>query len=116
MYSIITDFVVQVSRQYVSFLRKNYSVTSQLFRKEAEIGDIEEVTIKSVSDFKKVVKEYTKPKNLEKISFAIPKEDFNHLVDFFALKGKTKTAIGQFIFYRVLQEVSGNGEGKETLY
>lgn len=110
IYVNMVDLVSQVSRQYVSFLRKNYEVTSILFRDEADERDIIKIRFNYGSDFRKVVNEYPEPKNEINISFKILKEDYNELVEYFGLHCKPRKAVGLFVFNKALKEVRGNDE------
>jgi len=110
IYVNIADLVFQVSRQYVSFLRKNYDVTSKLFRVRADETDIEEIIFNYGREFRKVVKEYREPKKEVTISFKVLEEDYNELVECFGLRGKPKKAVGLFVFNRALKEVRGIDE------
>ena len=110
-YVNIADLVFQVSRQYVSFLRKNYDVTSKLFRVRADETDIKDIIFDYGREFRKVVKEYREPKKEVTItSFKVPEEDYNELVEYFGLQGKPKKAVGLFVFNRALKEVRGIDE------
>jgi len=106
IYVNIADLVFQVSRQYVSFLRKNYVVTSKLFRNRADEKDIEDIIFDYSRGFRKVVKEYREPKKEVTItSFKVLEEDYNELVEYFGLQVKPKKAVGLFVFNKVLKEV-----------
>ena len=110
MYRSITDLVFQISRQYVSFLRKNYEATSKLFKETAKETDIKDINFEYGKEFKKAVKDYKEPIEEEGISFKVPAEEFGELVKYFGLQGKTKKDIGLFIFNRVWKEVKGDVE------
>ena len=110
-YVNIADLVFQVSRQYVLFLRKNYDVTSKLFRSKADKTDIKDITFEYGKEFRKVVKEYREPKKEITItSFKVPTEDYNELVEYFGLRSRPRKAVGLFVFNKVLKEVRGNDE------
>lgn len=111
IYVHIADLVFQVSRQYVSFLRKNYDVTSKLFRVRADETDIKDIPFEYSREFHKVVKEYREPKKEVTItSFKVPEEDYNELVEYFGLQGRSRKAVGLFVFNKVLKEVKGDDE------
>jgi len=107
MYVPIVDVVFQVSRQYVSFLRKNYDKTAKLFTEKADETDIEDIIFDYNKEFKRVVKEIKESKDIERIIIDVPKEDFNELVRYYGLEGKQKKIVGLFIFNKVLKEVKG---------
>lgn len=110
MYNKIADLVFQVSRQYVTFLRINYEVTSKLFKEKAEDTDIEEVVFEYDKEFRKVVKRYTEPKEEVTIRFKVPEEVYEELVDYFGLKHRPRKHVGSFIFNYVLEKVVRVGE------
>jgi hypothetical protein len=107
MYVGIVDLVVQVSRQYVSFLRKNYEVTSRLFKERAEESDIKDVPFEYGKQFQKVVKDYQEERKEKRISFTVPEEEYNELVEYFRLERSTGKQVGLFIFERTLKEIRG---------
>jgi hypothetical protein len=107
MYVPIVDLVVQVSRQYTSFLRKNYEVTSKLFRNLAEQSDIEDVSFEYGKEFRRVVKDFEEEEKLITIRFAVPQEEYTELVQGFGLGKSTKTQVGLFIFDKALKELRG---------
>ncbi|MHA2263633.1 MAG: ATP-binding protein [Candidatus Thorarchaeota archaeon] len=111
MYSALSDFIFQVSRQYVGFLRKNYKVTSRLFRQQATSDDFQNVELGSLKDFRSVVEPYVEPKKDVVIRFPVPPEDYDELIEYFGFKGKSKKDVGLFIFYHVLREVVRGDEG-----
>ncbi len=110
VYSSITDLVFQISRQYVSFLRKNYEVTSKLFKEKAKETDIKVMNFEHDKEFTKVVKDYEEPIEKVWIRFRVPAEEFGELVKYFGLEGKVRKDIGLFIFNRVWKEVKGDVE------
>ena len=107
MYVPIVDLVVQVSRQYTSFLRKNYEVTSKLFKDLAEQGDIEDVSFEYDKEFRRVVKEFEEKEELAWINFAVPQAAYTELVRGFGLEKITRKQVGLFIFDKVLKELRG---------
>jgi hypothetical protein len=107
MYVPIVDLVVQVSRQYTSFLRKNYEVTSKLFRNLAEQSDIEDVSFEYGKEFRRVVKDFEEEEKLITIRFAVPQEEYTELMQGFGLGKSTKTQVGLFIFDKALKELRG---------
>jgi len=107
MYVPIVDLVVQVSRQYTSFLRKNYEVTSKLFRNLAEQSDIEDVSFEYGKEFRRVVKDFEEEEKLITIRFAVPQEEYTELVQGFGLGKSTRTQVGLFIFDKALKELRG---------
>jgi hypothetical protein len=110
VYISIVDLVVQVSRQYVSFLRRNYEVTSKLFRDEAEETDIQEICLEYGKDFQKVVKEYKEAEKEIRINFTVPELEYKQLVEHFGLGDSTRKEVGLFLFERALKEIRGIAE------
>lgn len=110
MYRSITDLVFLISRQYVSFLRKNYRVTSKLFKETAKETDIKDINLEYGKGFTKVVKDYKESIEEVQITFKVPAEEFGEFVKYFGLEGKFKQDIGLFIFNRVWKEVKGDVE------
>lgn len=111
-YVPIVDLVGQVSRQYVSFLRKNYEVTSKLFRDRAEETDIRDIYFEYGRDFQKVVKEYKEVEKERRISFTVPEPEYKQLVEHFGLGHSTRKQVGLFLFERVLREIKGIAEDR----
>ena len=107
MYVPIVDLVVQISRQYVSFLRKNYEVTLTLFKNRAEERDIMSVPLAYGREFKKVVSEYTEEEKLYVIRFTVPTDEYKELVEYFGLGDSTQKKVGLFLFERALKEARG---------
>lgn len=107
MYVPIVDLVVQVSRQYTSFLRKNYEVTSKLFGNLAEQSDIEDVSFEYGKEFRRVVKDFEEKEKLIPIRFAVPQDEYTELVQGFGLEKGTGKQVGLFIFDKVLKELRG---------
>lgn len=110
MYVPIVDLVVQVSRQYVSFLRKNYDVTLRLFREPALVTDIVDVPFDYGREFRRVVRPYEEPKREKGISFKVPEEDYVELVNHFGLALSTQRQVGLFLFKRVLMEIRDDAD------
>jgi len=107
MYVPIVDLVVQVSRQYTSFLRKNYEVTSKLFRDLAEQSDIEDIPFEYGKEFRKVIKDFKEEEKLAWIRFGVPQAAYTELVQGFGLEKGTREQVGLFIFDKVLKELRG---------
>ncbi len=107
MYVGIVDLIVQVSRQYVSFLRKNYEMTSRLFKERAEESNIEDITFEYGKQFQKVVRDYQEEKKEKRISFTVPEGEYNELVEYFGLERSPRKQVGLFIFERTLKEIRG---------
>lgn len=109
MYIPIRDLVFQVSRPYVSFLRKNYEVTSTMFKEEVRVEDIKDISFDYNTGFTAVVREFEEPKNTVRLGgVEVAREDYEEVVEYFGLRGKTKTYIALFIFNRALEEARGN--------
>ena len=108
MYVPIVDLVVQVSRQYVSFLRKNYEVTLSLFKERAEETDIQDIPIQYGKEFSKIVKDYEEEKKLVTISFKVPEEEYKELIERFGLGDSTRKQVGLFLFEKVIKEIRGS--------
>lgn len=107
MYVPIVDLVVQISRQYVSFLRKNYEVTLTLFKDKAEERDIVSVPLAYGREFETVINEYTEEKQFRTISFKVPEDEYKELVEYFGLGDSTQKEVGLFLFERALKETRG---------
>lgn len=110
MYQSIADLVFQVSRQYVTFLRKNYEVTSKLFKEKATEDDIKDMPFEYKKGISKVVKDFQEPVAEVRISFSVPAEEFEELVQYFSLQKKSRKDVGLFIFDKVFEEVEGDVE------
>ncbi len=105
LYSRITDLIYQISRQYVTFLRKHYDVTSKLFRTRAKETDIAELRFTWGEEFETVVKDYREKKNTVGISYEVDKDDFEEVVKYFGLARSPRKRVGLFTFEHVLEEV-----------
>ena len=111
MYIPILDIIVQVSRQYIQFLRKNYGYTSELFKERAETTDFESIEFTYHKNFKTVVKEFIPPKDeINLTGIKVPKKDYNAIIKHFKLLYKPKKEVTKFIFNRVLEEVEKFGK------